>query len=297
MRASLEDVTNVIGSKRAPTSITQEPFDHDPAHYRRLCMLQGEHPDVSDLVNYTLDMTYTELQPELLRYLTPILLAAWRRDLFEGDAAGYGGFVENFWPALLKGAALKQVFTEQERVVFTAYMRNSILDRMDVENSLQFSGMGASPYRWIQSLVSYGVLFSDVETLWDEWWQTKTPGHAIAAFQYASALLYETEKNTVFAPWTRDKGGGAPELWECGCHMFDVGWGEENLSFLKRTLSVDYFKKHLTNALDRFPVGTAKTIASRIVRDLPAQEALLALRVEELPKLLTDVSAVEGFTI
>jgi len=251
MRASLEDVTNVIRSNGVPSSITQEPFDYDPGPYKRLCMLQGDHPQASDLVNYALDMKYMELQPDLLRYLAPLLLTAWRRDLFEGDAAGYGGFVENFWPALLRGVALKTVFTEGERVVFTGYMRNSILDRMDVENSLQFSGMGASPYRWVRSLVSYGVLFSDVETLWDEWWQTKTPGHAIAQFQYTSALLYEAEKNTVFAPWTRDKGGGAPALWECGCQMFDVGWTEENLSFLRRTLSVGYFNEHLRNALHR----------------------------------------------
>ncbi len=297
MRASLEEVTNVIRSKGVPSSITQEPFDHDPGHYKRLCMLQGDHPNASDLVNYALDMKYMELQPDLLRYLTPLLLTAWRRDLFEGDAAGYGGFVENFWPALLRGAALKNVFAERERVVFTGYMRNSILDRMDVEDSLQFSGMGASPYRWVQSLVSYGVLFSDVETLWDEWWQTKTPGHAIAEFQYASSLLYEAEKNTVFAPWTRDKGGGAPALWDCGCHMFDVGWTEENLSFLRRTLSVGYFKEHLRNALDMLQAGPAQTIASRIMRDFRAQEALLALRIEELPKLLTNVSAVEGWSL
>jgi hypothetical protein len=157
--------------------------------------------------------------------------------------------------------------------------------------------MGASPYRWVQALVSYGVLFSDIETLWNEWWQTKTPGHAIAAFQYASALLYDAGKNPVFAPWTRDKGGGAPALWDCGCHMFDVGWTEGNLSFLKRTLTVDYFKKRLGLSLERIPTGPVKEIALRIVHEFPQQEVLLALRIEQLPELLTNVSAVEGFTI
>ena len=241
MRASLQDVRRVIQSKGVPDRITQEPFDYDPSHYRRLCGVQTASPDPADLVNYALDMRYMELQPELLRHLIPLLLTAWRRDLFEGDQAGYGGFVEHFWPALLKGSALKKVFSEPERVAFARYLRNTILDRLDAEHSLHFSGMGASPYRWIQSLASYGVLFSDVERLWNDWWETITAGHAIAAFQYASALLYEVEENPVFSPWTRDAGGGASALSDCGCHMLDVGWTEANLSFLRRTLSVDYF--------------------------------------------------------
>jgi hypothetical protein len=296
MRASLRDVTEVIKSSGIPSRILQEAFDYDSGHYKRLCALQGDRPTNSDLVDYALDMKYTELQPDLLRHLTPVLLAAWRRDLFEGDAAGYGGFVENFWPALLKGAALQKVFTERERLAFICYMRNSILDRLDAEHSIQFSGMDASPYRWIRSLVSYGVLFSDIEILWNEWWQTKTPGQAVAIFQYASALMYEPENNPIFAPWTRDKGGGAPALWDCGCHMFDIGWKENNLSFLRRILSVEYFKERLRVSLDRISTGPVKEIASGILHDLPKQETILALRIEELPQLLTNVSAIEGFT-
>ena len=297
MRASLQDVTKVIKSNGMPVMITQEPFDHDPGHYQRLGRLQSASPDNSDLVDYALDMQYMELQPDLLRHLTPVLLAAWRRDLFEGDAAGYGGFVEYFWPALLKGTALRKLFTEREQAAFITFIRNSILDRLDSEDSLRFSGMGASPYRWVHSIVSYGVLFPDIEDLWNEWWQTKTPGHAIAAFQYASALMYEAEKNPVFAPWTPDKGGGAPALWDCGCHLFDTGWKEENVLFLKQTLSVDYLTERLRLALEKIhnlPVGET---ASRIVGDIPRQGALLALRIEEVPKLLANVSAVEGFTL
>ncbi len=140
-------------------------------------------------MDYALDMQYMELQPELLRYLTPVLLIAWRKDLFEGSEAGYGGFVEQFWPALLKGSVLTKIYTEAERSAFIAYMRDSILDRLDAEASLHFSGMGASPYEWVQALVSYGTLFSDVESLWTEWWQMKTSGHAFASFQYAFRAL------------------------------------------------------------------------------------------------------------
>lgn len=297
MNGSLQKATNVIKSNGSPERITQEPFDFDSSHYRRLCDLHGADPDASDLMDYALDMQYMELQPDLLRHLTPVLLAAWREDLFEGDAAGYGGFVEQFWPALLKGRALQTVFTNAERSGFIGYLRETILERLDAEKSLRFSGMGASPYRWVQTLASYGTLFSDIEVLWTEWWQVKTQGHAIAAFQFASVLMYENDKNPVFDAWTRHNGGGPPALWECGCHMFDVGWKAENLSFLSRTLSVDYVERSLRTASDQIQIGPAKEVALRILNELPNQKTLLALRIEELPRLFRNVSQVEGFTI
>jgi hypothetical protein len=297
VRASIQDVTRVIKSAGAPKQITQKPFDYDPGHYRRLCLLDGAEPQASDLVDYALDMKYMELQPELLRYLTPILLNAWRRDLFEGRAADYRGFVEQLWPALLKGSALNKIFSQAERSAFIAFMRNSILDRLDEEESLRFSGMGAAPYYWVQAFVSYGTLFSDIEILWTEWWQMKTSGHAVAAFQYASALMYEDDKNPVFDAWTRDNGGGPVALWHCGAMMFDVGWKQENLAFLKATLNADYFERKLHLALEQIGTPLAKKVASGILDDFEGQKARLELRIEQLLELLTDVSRTDGFTI
>jgi hypothetical protein len=297
MRASIQDITRVIKSDGVPKQITQESFDHDPSHYWRLCNLGGSPPQASDLVNYAYDMQYMELQSDLLRYLTPVLLAAWRKDLFEGNKIDYGGFVEQFWPALLKGKALNEVYSDAERIAFISYMRNSILDRLDAEDSLRFSGMGAAPYRWVQTFVSYGTLFSDVAALWTEWWQMKTSGHAIAAFQYVSALLYEDTQNPVFDPWTRDKGGGPPALWECCGMMFNAGWRKENTDFLKSNLSVDYVEQKLQLALGQIQNRAVQKIAAGILQDLSGQKTLLALRIEQLPELLLDVSSVDGFTI
>jgi hypothetical protein len=296
-RASVHDVTRVIKSGGVPKQITQQPADCDPGHYQRLCNLGGSQPDAIDLVDYVLDMKYMELQPELLRYLTPVLLTAWRQDLFEGSTAKYGGFVEQFWPALLEGSALTKVYSKVERNAFTAYLRNSILDRLDAEESLHFSGMEASPYDWVQALVSYGTLFPDVEILWTEWWQMKTPGHAVAAFQYASALMYDDTKNPVFDSWTPDKGGGPPALWDCGAMMFGVGWKKKNLAFLKGTLSVGYFEQKLQFAFRQIQNSVTRKIASGILDDFPGKRTRLELRIEQLPNLLMDVSQVGGFTI
>jgi len=297
MRASIKNVTEVIKTAGIPRQITQAPFDHDPSHYWRLCNLGDRQPDISDLQDYAYDMQYMGLQPGLLRYLTPVLLTAWRRDLFEGRSAGYAGFVEQFWQALLKGKTLHSVYSEVERAAFVSYMRNTILDRLDAEDSLHFSGMSASPYRWVQTLVSYGTLFSDVAVLWTEWWQMKTPGHGIAAFQYISALMYEDTKNPVFDPWTRDKGGGPPVLWECCGMMFDIGWRKENLDFLKCILNVDYVEQKLQLAFGQIQNAAAKKIASGIMQDFSGQRTLLALHIEQLPNLLMDVSQVGGFAI
>lgn len=297
VRASIQDVVRVIQSPGVPPRITQKPFDEDSGHYRRLCALNGAEPQAWDLVNYALDMQYTELQPELLRHLTPILLKAWRRDLFEGSAAGYGGFVEQFWAALLKGRALNEVYSQKERGAFISYMRNSILDRLDGEEMLRFSGMDASPYCWVHAFVCYGTLFSDIETLWNEWWRMGTSGHAVAAFQYASALMYENDKNPVFDAWTQDGGGGPPALWDCSAMMFNVGWKPENLAFFGATLSADYFEQKLREALPQIKNPATQKVALRIIDDFPGQRSRMELRIEELPDLLTDVSRGDGFTI
>ena len=238
-----------------------------------------------------------ELQPELLRYLTPVLLKAWRRDLFEGSAAGYRGFVEQFWAALLKGSTLDKVFSQAERDAFVAYIRKGILDRLDGEEELRFSGMESSPYGWVRAFVCYGTLFSDIETLWNEWWQMSTPGHAVTAFQYVSVLMYENDKNPVFDAWTQDKGGGSPALWHCGAMMFGVGWKPENLAFFNATLNANYFEKKLRLALGQIKNPAAKKVASGIIDDFPGQRARLELRIEQLLDLLKDVSGVDGFTI
>lgn len=293
----MQEVVKVIASAGVPRRITQQPFDGDPSHYWRLCNLGNGQPAPLDLLDYALDLQYMEVQPDLLRYLTPTLLAAWRRDLFEGDEAGYVGFAEQLWPALLKGKALGEVYSELERQAFNTYMRNAILDRLDGEDSLRFSGNRGTAYRWVGAFVSYGTLFPDIQNLWNEWWQMKTQGHAISAFQHISALMYEDDKNPVFDAWTPEKGGGPPAVWNCAGMLSDVGWKTENLDFIKTTLSVDYFETKLHLAYEQIQKTDAKKVAGRIRGDFAGQLTRLELRIEQLPDLLKDVSRLDGFQI
>ncbi|MGB9402284.1 MAG: hypothetical protein WCA98_02010, partial [Candidatus Acidiferrales bacterium] len=85
-----------MGSVAPPATITQEAFDRDDGHLRRLVRLRpGQRAEASDLWNYAQDLRYTEIQGPLLAYLLPFCLEAWREDLRGVD--GYGGFVENFY--------------------------------------------------------------------------------------------------------------------------------------------------------------------------------------------------------
>lgn len=58
-----------------PQKITQEAFEHDDSHLRRLVRLKlGERAKPEDLFEYTQDLRYTEVEGPLLAYLLPFCL-------------------------------------------------------------------------------------------------------------------------------------------------------------------------------------------------------------------------------
>lgn len=276
-RASLEDVVSALGVREPPHRIWQQPFDYDPSHLRKLCLLDGSLPAGADVVTYAHDLRYEELQPDLLRFLLPVCLQAWRSYLFATGSSPYGGFVEHFSPALAARSDLLDILEK--------FMSDSILDRMDEETALHFAGMGASPYKWFYALGSFAVIFAGLEPLWTQWWRMETPGHAHAALQWASHLMYEDGQNPIFSPWTPLGGGGPPGLTETDGHIYDRGWRPENITFLQATLSVEYFHIRLLRALQVLgddPSGVPQKMAS----DFDLQKTLLALRIQQLPAML-----------
>jgi hypothetical protein len=74
------NLRRVFGSA-PPEKITQEAYEGNPKHLRRLARLRrGEKAEVSDLWKYTQDLLYTEIQGPLFAYLLPFCLEAWRED-------------------------------------------------------------------------------------------------------------------------------------------------------------------------------------------------------------------------
>src|ERR1700758_1411041 len=220
------ELRRAFSSAKVPARITQEAFDSSPEHLHRLARLHpGDRASASDLWAYTQDLLYGhEIQAGLFAYLLPFCLEAWREDL-HGITSEYGGFVEYLYPVLANKRAVEQL-DEVLKAAASDFMKGSILEEIDNQRGLSYSGSGTRPYRWIHAITTYGVLFADLDRIWNVWWSIETVGKAIAIVQYTSCLLYPTNENPVFARWTPDGGGGPPCLWEFAGHLYDHRWLE-----------------------------------------------------------------------
>lgn len=207
MSISIPDLVQVLNAQEPPQQIWQEPQEYGSRHCEYLCRLRGA-PDGRDLRAYAQDLLFAPAQPDLFRYLLPICLDAWQKDLLSNHKSEYGGFVEYFWAALAERPVLQDCLTPTQYAAVAQYMADSLLDRIDREYKLSFSGMRSSPYAWIAALASYCTVFPSLAPLWNQWWQMTTTGQACAALQYLSCLLYENDQNPIFTPWTPDRGGG-----------------------------------------------------------------------------------------
>jgi hypothetical protein len=114
------------------------------------------------------------------------------------------------------------------------FMSGSILEEIDAQDCLRFEGYPSAPYRWIQALMTHGVIAPDIEHSWMDWWSVSTIGRAVAVVQYVSCLVYPKNVNPVFAPYTREKGGGPPCQWGFDGYSNDRSWKIQNVEFLQR---------------------------------------------------------------
>jgi hypothetical protein len=284
----LAGLRQALGMPAPPTKIWQRAFDHDDDHLDRLARLGPEaKPDLSDLVDYALDIQYEEVQKDLLQWLLPLCLRVWRDDL-RGEDATYGGFVEQLYPALVDGRILDHVLGEDQRAAVARFMRETLLEEIDDQAGLSFSGMNARPYRWVYALTTYGVLHPDLEELWTAWWALGTHGRAVAAVQYISCLAYGEDDNPVFAPWTREGGGGPPGLWEFAGHLNTHRWREPNVRFLARALDPSRVIEVLRSAVARLATAAEGDQASLVLAGLANRGRVLAHRCEELPRILAE---------
>lgn len=274
----------VFGS--APKEITQEAYERNPRHLRRLARLRpGEKAEVRDIWEYTQDLLYTDIQGPLFTYLLPFCLEGWREDL-RGTSSEYGGFVEHLYPVLANRQVFDRVLTTAQSTAISDFMRASILEEIDDQRGLAYRGSGARPYRWITALTTHGVLLPDVNLLWNDWWTVDTVGRAVAVVQYVSCLMYEKTDNPVFAPWTPHGGGGPPCLWEFGGHLYTNRWLEPNVAFLRRTLNLGTAGDVLNRAVERLAGQPEHDVAAGVLDDVSLCEDILTARCGQLPRLL-----------
>lgn len=289
MRSSLNKLVRVLKADKPPDKIWQESFDGIGVvdYPLELCSLKGTASENDDLCDYARVIQHLKLQPDLLHYLLPVCLNAWRIDLFSEERDSiYGGFVEHFSTALATRSDLKTILGSTEYQAVMEFMCDSILDRIDREEELSFSGystLSASPYRWFHAIGTFAVVFPNLNRLWSTWWSMETAGHAIGALQCISCLMYEEDNNPIFSPWTRDQGGGPPSLFGTEGFIYDQGWKIENISFLKSLLSTDYIYEALKKAASVLEVNPEKAVPNKMIHDFSIQEKTLASRIRQLP--------------
>ncbi|HEY6768845.1 MAG TPA: hypothetical protein VI386_29160 [Candidatus Sulfotelmatobacter sp.] len=248
-------------------------------------MTRGDSADASDLWQYTDSVLYGfNVQTQLLGYVLPFCLKAWREDIL-GTHNGYGGFVEYFYPMLANKGVLDLHLDSSQSAAVADFMRATILEEIDAQHGLTYRNKGA-PYRWITALTTYGVLLPDLELLWNSWWSVETVGRATAVVQYVSCLLYAENENSVFSPWTPDDGGGPPCLWEFGGHLYSHRWLTANVAFLKTALTPQAVIDILNKAVGKLADDESYQTAQKVQEDIPLFIETLRSRCDELPKIL-----------
>lgn len=284
MGASIANVIQEFGNPTAPSVITQVPFDYDSSHYARLCDPESK-PAGIDLYDYALDLKYQEIQQDLFLYLLPKCLSAWQENLMtDYDSPGA---IEEFCCALARHQGFRDFLSERQWNAVSTFMRMAILDKIDQERTLSFSGMGASPYSWISAMVTYGMVFPSIRDLWEEWWSCSTEGRACAVLQYASVLMYPDEENPIFSQWKPDAGGGAPCLWETESSGFDQAWLPENVEFLRATLTPIFLRYAISAAAEKLRGVVGGSVPDLLLLDIERKSAFAAQRMEELFLILS----------
>ncbi len=289
MRPGVKNFLATYDRPPAPGEFVQEPLDGDAAHYARLCAFDGRAlPRPRDFGDYTDDICHMpKVQAALFAHLLPVCLAVWRHDLMHDHHSDFAGSVETFQSALARRPLLDDCLTPAQRAAVVAFMRDALLDRIDREKSLSHAGQYATAYAWFFRLGAFAVMFPELEALWRAWWRFETPGQAVAALQYASCLLYEDRDNPIFAPWTREDGGGTPGLWETDGQLFDGQWHTENVLFFMETVTPEYLHNALGRAKGVLTGVLDSEIPARLLAEFAAQRPLLEHRLAVLPDILS----------
>lgn len=282
----IDDLRRALGEHRNLSWEPRESSEADAGHLSRLLALppgQAGAPD--DLYSYAHDLCYTDIDSRLLVRLLPTCLQAWYGEL-RGTRSDYGGFVEYFYSALAHRHIFDTHLAPRQATAVAHFMASSILEEMDAQRDLPYRDMNARRYRWIRALTTYGVLLPDIEHLWARWWSSDTIGCALCLVQYVSVLVYDDDSNPIFAPWTRNDGGGPPCLWEFEGLLDSPRWLASNVTFLGRRLTPSAVADALQHTVVLLTNSPEYEVAAQLESDLRTRAGVFERRCTELPSLL-----------
>ena len=245
-----------------------------------------------DLVAYALDFKYEQIQKDLFLHVLPFCLRAWHEDL-TSPFGRYEAFVDEFYPALLRGGVFDGVLNQREAAAVGDYMRDAILAQIDAQQTLSSKGSKATGLRLVPRAVDVRAAARRHRALWSAWWSVSTVGRALAAAQYASCLIYDETANPVFDAWTREHGGGPPCLWHYRGHVLEERWRDPNLEMLERTLTPDGVRDVLDRSVARLTGHPLHDKVASIRFRLDARTETLANRCADVRRFLATPNEAE----
>lgn len=148
---------------------------------------------------------------------------------------------------------------------------------------------GKSANAWIFRFNTLGIVAPVIEQIWEGWWALDHPGKAVCAVMYASGLVYLKGENPIYGVWTPEHGGGGPYLTEIDSSIFDWAWRDDNLAFLRRTLSADYVMQKLGQAASTLSSCPERTLAQRVADDARTRSDVIEIRIDDLLNNLSRV--------
>jgi hypothetical protein len=274
----------IFDNPKPPPKVWERQFDYHDDKLRRMARTSWDKIEEDDLWYYLHDLAYQDLQPDLFAYLFPVCLNFWQTSLIQNRSCSVGD--AEFHYALLQGQILQTMVTPREREDILDFLHDGFLDRLSMERGFIYKGMGTPAYGWMHRFNSLGLVTPLTGRLWGAWWKLDTPAKAVCGLMYLSGLMYSESENPVFRPWSKEGGGGGPYLWEDDSYIYNKGWLPENLEFLRKTLTVDYFSRRAQDARAILTDQPEANIADTICADFPLRRPLVQEHIGMLIDLL-----------
>lgn len=282
LRATSAQARALFGNAGPPREVHEAQFDGFDEKLERLARTPYADIPEDDLWYYLHDLQFVPLQPDLFAYLFPRCLDFWRDSLLDGrlgcsigDADLNRALARDNW---------RTVATPEQVQGTYDFLRDAMLDRLDRVKDVQQLGTLEPQQRmhalnWMYRFLSLGVILPDVAPAWNAWWAMSSPGCATAALAFMWGLAtpltgrYWNEAKYFWGPV-----GGDFWLWDAD--VFDHGWREANVAFVRRLVTVDYLRERAARAAEVAGPDQA-ALAHEVQTWLTTEPERVELRLEE----------------
>lgn len=289
MRITPERSRQIFGNPSPPETITEQQFDGFDDKLAKVGTTDWHQIAFADLWYYLHDLAYRPLQPDLFAYLFPVCLNFWYHTLMHNREAGLGD--AEFHYSLYQGQVLEKMLTAEQRQAVYDYFHDAMLDRIEAERGFVYNHSKTPFYTIVARFNALGFVAPVTGRIWESWWRLDHPGKAVAAVMYASGLIYDTEENPIFEPWTPDKGGGGPYLDSSEAQIYGGSWLEANLEFMLDKLAVETIQSKMQEAASVLQNEPEAVVAAQVAADAAERTELIEIRIDDLLEALTSLGA------